>query len=102
MKDLRGVSLRRAVAHRLDGFFAEWLRHLGDGTARTWPQAEASRGKPGAASPPPGRAQQESAQHETPPQRADDNAAPVMRVPMQQQPQPQPMQQQQQKKNDET
>jgi hypothetical protein len=90
MKDLRGVSLRRAVAHRLDGFFAAWLRHLGDGTARIWAQVEGSLGKTGAP---------RAAAHDPPPA-DDDDATPMMRVPMQQGPQPQPLQQQQQKKNE--
>jgi hypothetical protein len=91
MRDLKGVSLRRAVAHRLDGFFAEWLRHLGDGTARIWSQVEGSLGKTSAP--------RETAPDERPPP-SDDDPAPMMRVPMQQEPQPQPLQQQQQKKKE--
>jgi hypothetical protein len=89
MKDLKGISLRRAVARRLDGIFAEWIKHLGAGTGRIWAQVERSLGHP-----------RETG--DTAPADAGepaDPASPVMRAPMQQgPPQQQPVQQQQKKK----
>jgi hypothetical protein len=86
MKDLKGVSLRRAVTHKLDGFFAEWLKHLGTGTSRIWAQVEDALHK--AAHPP------ATPRAPAPPEATEP--PPVMRVPMQQQ----PLQQQQQKKEE--
>jgi hypothetical protein len=81
----KGIRQRRAVAHRLEGFFAEWLGQLSAGSAKIWARVE--RGVTGKAEAP-----------GEPPESPNESAPPVMRVPMQQQPvQQQPMQQQQQK-----
>ena len=86
MRDLKGVSLRRAVAHKLDGFFADWLKHLGAGTAKIWSQVESSMTRPAESEP----------RTDAPDHPSERAPPPSMRVPMQQQ----PLQQQQQKKEE--
>lgn len=79
----QGTRLRRIVAQRLDSFFAAWIQQLGAGTTALWQRVE--RRLAGS----------------SPSEVADEDAAAVMHVPMQQQaPQQQPVQQQQLRKRD--
>jgi hypothetical protein len=107
MKDRNreGISARRVVAHRLDSFFAEWIRQLTAGTTAIWSQVERRLGggsRGGAAEPAAtstGRAAgaeagADGAESATAAAKAAGIPAPSAHGAMQ----PQPMQQQQQRK----